>query len=83
MSLVIAYQFLILCIGLYLVIKGADVLLSSAISIGKKNRSIRFFCWVNYYWFWNFSIRVISLNKSSIRKLAKLISGQCYWVKYF
>ena len=36
MSLVIAYQFLILCIGLYLVIKGADVLLSSAISIGKK-----------------------------------------------
>ena len=36
MSLVIAYQFLILCIGLYLVIKGADVLLSGAISIGKK-----------------------------------------------
>ena len=36
MSLVIAYQFLILCIGLYLVIKGADVLLTSAISIGKK-----------------------------------------------
>ena len=36
MSLSIANQFLMLCLGLCFVIKGADVLLSSAISIGKK-----------------------------------------------
>ena len=81
MSLVIAYQFLILCIGLYLVIKGADVLLSGAISIGKIGVS-DFFVGLIIIGFGT-SIRVISLNKSSIRKLAKLISGQCYWVKYF
>ena len=36
MSLIIVIQFLILCVGLYLVIKGADVLLSSATALGKK-----------------------------------------------
>ena len=36
MSLSIANQFLILFLGLFLVIKGADILLSSAISIGIK-----------------------------------------------
>ena len=43
MSLSIANQFLILCLGLILVIKGADVLLSSAISIGKKINVSDFF----------------------------------------
>ena len=36
MSLTIVNQFLMLCFGLYFVIKGADVLLSSAIALGKK-----------------------------------------------
>ena len=43
MSLSIANQFLILCLGLILVIKGLDVLLSSAISIGKKINVSDFF----------------------------------------
>ena len=43
MSLSIANQFLILFLGLFLVIKGADILLSSAISIGIKLKVSDFF----------------------------------------
>ena len=43
MSLIIAIQFLMLCLGLYFVVKGADVLLSSAIALGKKFKVSDFF----------------------------------------
>ena len=43
MSLIIAIQFLMLCLGLYFVVKGADVLLSSATALGKKFKVSDFF----------------------------------------
>ena len=43
MNLIIVIQLLMLCSGLYFVVKGADVLLSSAIALGKKFKVSDFF----------------------------------------
>ena len=83
MNLIIVIQLLMLCFGLYFVIKGADVLLSSADCTRKKVQSLRLFHRFNYYWLWYILVRIISFFEGSFRKLAKFICWECYWLKYF
>ena len=47
MNLIIVIQLLMLCVGLYFVIKGADVLLSSATALGKTLKVSDFFIGLN------------------------------------
>ena len=71
-------DFFILLLGLFLVVKGADLLLSSAIAIGKKYKISDFFIGLAIVGFWNISSELL-VSIEAILKNLLIICWKCNW----
>ena len=77
--LMLILNFLLLLLGLFLVVKGADILISCRQL--EKIWSLWFFYWSSRNWFWNITSELI-VSIDAIIKITRNFCWKCSWFKY-